>query len=91
MTYEWRYINKQALPSGVSYTLIIDSVGIDGETSTIRIEKTFKVSEKTIDEEFLRQRAKHEISRIMDELTNPFVLPNDMPEQEAMIDDGSAS
>ena len=75
MSYEWRYINRQVFPNSVSYTLLIEDTDNDEEIASYRIEKSFKLSVNQIDEEFLRKEAKAEIKRIIEEIQNPFVLP----------------
>lgn len=71
----FRYINKNEQPSFVSYTLLIEDEDKDEFVETIRIEKTFKVDSRQIDEEFLREEAYKEIARIEYELENPIEIP----------------
>ncbi len=70
----FRYINKNRQPSYTSYTLLVESDGVEFE-GVIRIEKTFKVDTRQIDDEFLRAEAMLEIERIKYELENPMEIP----------------
>lgn len=83
MAFEWRYINRQVFKSSVAYTLLVENS--DEEAQSYRIEKSFNAPLDSIDEEFLRKEAKLEIKRITEELTNPFVLP-DEPVEEPVDD-----
>lgn len=66
--YEFRYINKQIEKTSTSYSLVLE----DRTTGrpTVRIEKSFKVDSKLIDDEFLRSEAKKDIDRIVNEQDN---------------------
>ena len=68
MAYSYRYINKNNQPSSVDYTLIIENRENDVLVGSIRIEKSFNVDEKLIDDEFLRLQAYKEIDRITREI-----------------------
>lgn len=87
MAYDWRFINRQVFNNSVSYTLLIEDNDNDEEIASFRIEKSFKINSSLIDEEFLRNEAKSEIKKILEQNNVPFVYPAD----EAPVDDGSAS
>lgn len=78
----FRYINKNQQPTTTSYTLLIE----DELEVVTRIEKTFKMDSRQIDDEFLRSIAATEIARIKYELENPIVVP---PIEEVFIGDFS--
>jgi hypothetical protein len=71
----YRYINKNIQSTYISYTLLIEDEDKDEFQDTIRIDKTFKVDSRIIDEEFLREQARLEIDRIIYELENPVEIP----------------
>jgi hypothetical protein len=82
----YRYINKNHQPSSASYTLLIEDEDSDAFQDVIRIEKSFKVDIRQIDEEFLRIEARIEVERIKYELeTAPIVPPigptTELPEE----------
>lgn len=81
MSYNYRYINKQVFSNSVSYTLLLEDVDQDGE-DLVRIEKTFKLDDKQIDEEFLRFEAKKEIDRILEQALQQDVI--EIPPDEAI-------
>jgi hypothetical protein len=82
MAYEYRYINKQVFENSVAYTLLLDDP--DGDKEPVRIEKSFKADDQTIDEEFLRIEAKKEIKRILTLVPDQDIV--EVPPDEALSD-----
>jgi len=77
--YTSRYINKHYQFGETNYTLILED--LEGGKPTYRIEKTFKLSPDEIDQEFLYQEAKKEISRILIELEQEPAIEDQQEEQ----------
>ena len=63
MNYAYTYINKQITSFSVEYTLVVYVLG----GVEYRIPKSFKQDSKLIDDEFLRQEASREITRLVEE------------------------